>query len=50
MNLALAIAIVSLYSFGHWIGATILFVILALMVLDDYNDPTGLKRLFNRYR
>jgi len=47
-NITLIIAIVSLYATGHWIGGSVLLILLALDIIADMDDPTGLKRLIRR--
>jgi uncharacterized membrane protein len=50
MLLALLIATVCLYSFGHWIGGTVLLLLFLYATWEEANDPTGFKRYVKRLR
>lgn len=47
---ALTIAIVCLYSTGHWIGATFLLAWLLWALFENVRDPLGIGRLSNLFR
>jgi hypothetical protein len=42
---AVTIAIVCLYSTGHWIGATVLVAWLLWWLIQENNDPLGVHAL-----
>ena len=44
------VAIICLYSTGHWIGATVLLSICVWTAWEDMDDPSGVKRWLKRYR
>lgn len=46
----LIIAIVFLYSFGHWIGGSVLVAYTVYSLIQDEKDPTGLERLMRSLR
>jgi len=46
----LIVAIVCLYSTGHWIGATLLLAWLIYLGYQDAVDPTGIKRMLDRLK
>ena len=41
---------VCLYSTGHWIGGTVLLIIIAYLVWNHANDPAGIKALAAAFR
>ena len=49
-SVAILIAIVCLYSTGHWIGATVLLVPWLVGFYENIKNPTGTKRLLASLR
>jgi hypothetical protein len=47
---ALTIAIVCLYSTGHWIGASFLVCWLLWAVIENVRDPMGIGRFVSFFR